>query len=40
MDIGHIVLVIGDWVIRMPTWVIVILILTGGAGLVKISWGK
>lgn len=37
MEIGHVVMVIGDWVIRMPTWFIVLMFLFGGFSLVRIS---
>lgn len=36
MEIGHVVMVIGDWVIRMPTWFIVLMFLFGGFSIVKI----
>jgi hypothetical protein len=38
MEIGHVVMVIGDWVIRMPTWFIVLMFLFGGFSLVRIYW--
>jgi len=37
MEIGHVVMVIGDWVIRMPTWFIVLWFLFGGLAIFRIT---